>query len=165
MQNSLIALRIFCAPPIRPFTQSTPFPQQIVNKIELLIQLDKAWIPYMAQGLGSTLRRLSHGPVFQHPLRFSFWTAAPWRASMPSNISAPCAGNSLKIMLSRVPRWLSWLSNQLQLRSWSHSSWVWAPCQALCWQLRAWRLLQILCLPLSLCPSPTHAQWLSLSQK
>ena len=48
-----------------------------------------------------------------------------------------------------APGWLSQLSLRLQLRSWSHSSWVWAPHQALCWQLRAWSLLRILCLPLS----------------
>ena len=37
-----------------------------------------------------------------------------------------------------APGWLSRLSVQLQLRSWSPSSWVWVPHQALCWQLRAW---------------------------
>ena len=31
-----------------------------------------------------------------------------------------------------APEWLSWLSDWLQLRSWSHSSWVQAPPQALC---------------------------------
>ena len=51
---------------------------------------------------------------------------------------------------SGVPRWLSGLSFWLWLGLWSHGSWVWAPHQALCWQLRAWSLLQILCLPLSL---------------
>ena len=56
-----------------------------------------------------------------------------------------------------APGWLSWLSVQLQLGSWSHSSWVWASHWALCWQLRAWSLLQIVCLPLFL-PLP----WLSL---
>ena len=49
-----------------------------------------------------------------------------------------------------APRWLSWLSVRLRLRSWSHSPWVRAPRRALCWQLRAWSLFQILCLPLSL---------------
>ena len=60
-----------------------------------------------------------------------------------------------------VPGWLSWLSIRLPLRSWSQSLWVRAPCQALCWQLRAWCLLLILCLPL--CSSPAHA--VSVSQK
>ena len=46
--------------------------------------------------------------------------------------------------------WLSRLSVQLRLRSWSHGSWVCALGWALCWQLRAWSLLRILCLPLSL---------------
>ena len=55
-----------------------------------------------------------------------------------------------------VPRWLSWLSVQLWLRSWSHGSWVRAVRRALCWQLGAWSLLPILCFPLFLCPSPMH---------
>ena len=49
-----------------------------------------------------------------------------------------------------MPGWLSQLSLGLQLRSWSHGLWVGAPHWALCWQLRAWSLLQILCLCLSL---------------
>ena len=49
-----------------------------------------------------------------------------------------------------APGWLSRLSIGLPLRSRSHSFWVWALSQTLCWQLRAWRLLRILCLPLSL---------------
>ena len=48
--------------------------------------------------------------------------------------------------------WLSWLSIQLQLRSSSHDSRVRAPHQALCWQLKAWSLLHILCLPLFALP-------------
>ena len=56
----------------------------------------------------------------------------------------------LNCMSRGAPVWFSWLSLQLWLRSWSHSSWVRAPCRALCWQLRARSLLQILCLPLSL---------------
>ena len=60
-----------------------------------------------------------------------------------------------------VPGWLSSLSIGLRLRSCSHSFWVWAPCWTLYWQLTAWRLLQILCLPI--CPSPAHARMLSFS--
>ena len=51
-----------------------------------------------------------------------------------------------------APGWPKWLSVQLWLRSRSQGPWVRAPCQALCWHLRAWSLLPILCLPLSLCP-------------
>ena len=58
-----------------------------------------------------------------------------------------------------APGRLSQLGVRLRLRSWSHGSWVRAPRRALCWQLGAWSLLRILCLPLSL-PLP-H----SLSQK
>ena len=49
-----------------------------------------------------------------------------------------------------APGWLSRLSIWLWLRSWSHCLWDWAPHWVLCWQLRAWSLLQILCLPLTL---------------
>ena len=51
------------------------------------------------------------------------------------------------IMRGTLTQWISRLSDQLQLRSWSHSWWIQAPCQALCWQLRAWSLLWVLCLP------------------
>ena len=56
----------------------------------------------------------------------------------------------LKLICVRMPGWLSGLSIQFHLRSWSHHLWVKALCQALCWQLRAWSLLWILCLHLSL---------------
>ena len=59
--------------------------------------------------------------------------------------------------------WLSWLSIQLWLRSWSHRLWVRVPPWALCWWLRAWSLLWILCLPLCL-PLPDHALSLSPSK-
>ena len=49
-----------------------------------------------------------------------------------------------------APRWFSWLSVWLQLKSWSHGSWIQALQWSLCWQLRAWRLLQIPCPPFSL---------------
>ena len=64
---------------------------------------------------------------------------------------------------SGVPEWLSRLGLRLRLRSWSRRPWVGAPRQALGWQLRAWSLFQILCLPLSL-PLPCSC-CLSLSQK
>ena len=59
--------------------------------------------------------------------------------------------------------WVARLSIWLQLRSWSHASWVWAPHRTLCWQLRAC-LLRILCLPLSVA-LPPFMLCLSLSQK
>ena len=49
-----------------------------------------------------------------------------------------------------APGWLSRLSVRLQLRSWSRLTGVWAPRRALGWWPRAWSLLPILCLPLSL---------------
>ena len=53
-------------------------------------------------------------------------------------------------MFPGAPGWLSWSGDQLRLRSWSWSLWVWALRRALCWHLRAWSVLRILCLPLSL---------------
>ena len=66
-----------------------------------------------------------------------------------------------------APGWLSRLSERLRLRSWSHSSWVWAPHRALCWQLRAWSLLLLLllCLPLSLPLAHSHSVSVSLKNK
>ena len=52
------------------------------------------------------------------------------------------------------------LTSALVMISWLQ---IWAPHQALCWQLRAWSLLQILCFPLSL-PLP-HSHTLCLSWK
>ena len=72
------------------------------------------------------------------------------------------SANTYKNLLNGAPGWLSWLSVQLRLRSWSHSLWVRAPHQALCWQLRTWSLLQILCLLLSLPPPCLHCVFLSL---
>ena len=65
--------------------------------------------------------------------------------------------------LTGAPGWLSRLSLRLQLRSWCHGSWVQAPSQALCWQLGAWSLLQILGLRLSLPLACSHSVSLSLS--
>ena len=62
----------------------------------------------------------------------------------------------LKCASRGAPEQPSQLSTRIQLRSRSHSSRVWAPRRALCWQLRAWSLLQIR-VSLALCPSPTHA--------
>ena len=53
-----------------------------------------------------------------------------------------------------APGWLSRLSIWLWLRSWSCGLWVWALRWALCSQLGAWSLLQILCLPLFLTHTP-----------
>ena len=61
-----------------------------------------------------------------------------------------------KCLFWGAPGWLSRLSVRLQLRSRSHGLWVRAPRRALDWWLRAWSLLLILCLPLSL-TLPVHA--------
>ena len=66
-------------------------------------------------------------------------------------------------VIDGAPGWLSRLSGRPRLRSWSHGSWVLALHQALRWQLRAWSLLRILCLPLLLPLPISHS--VSLSQK
>ena len=75
----------------------------------------------------------------------------------------PSASLVLRIGILGTPGWLSQLNVWLRLRSWSPVSWVQAPHRALCSQLRAWNLLWVLCLPLSL-PLP-HSKFLSLSLK
>ena len=59
--------------------------------------------------------------------------------------------------------WVSKLVRRLtRFRSWSCGSWVWASSSALCWQLRAWSWLRILCPSLS---APPHlALCVSLSK-
>ena len=61
-----------------------------------------------------------------------------------------------------MPGWLSQLSIRLQVRSWSHSLWVWAPHQALCGQLTAWACFGF-CVSLSL-SLPLPCSVLSLSK-
>ena len=63
-----------------------------------------------------------------------------WKISIRYKIPSP----SYKDFSHGEPGWLSLLSFWLWLRSWSCSSWVRAPCWALCWRLRAWSLLRIL---------------------
>ena len=82
---------------------------------------------------------------------------------MDNNNNAPYA--AYKRSTTGVPGWLSQLSVWLQLRLWSHGSWVPTPHGALCWQLRAWSLLRILCLPLSLSDPPPLVHPISLSLK
>ena len=82
-------------------------------------------------------------PVFLWKLLHDYQVCSLSRESL-SSFTYQNSGNV------RVPGWLSQLNVRLRLRSWSHGSWVRAPHQALCWQLRAWSLLWILCPPLSL---------------
>ena len=64
-----------------------------------------------------------------------------------------------------APGWLSRLKAWLRLRSWSHGRWVRALHRSLCWQLGAWSLLRILCLPLSLPLPCSHSISLCLKNK
>ena len=90
---------------------------------------------------------------------------APLPHSQPFSLSQ--IKNKVKGILKKcyvgAPGWLSPLSVQLQLRSWSCGSQVRALCRALCWQLRALSLLQIPCLPLSLSLPLSHSHSLSPS--
>ena len=61
--------------------------------------------------------------------------------------------------------WVAQLVKRLtRLGSPSHGLWVRASRRALCWRLGPWSLFQILCLPLSLCPSQAHEMSLSVSK-
>ena len=76
--------------------------------------------------------------------------ALAWKCGFPFTLKFSFLFKSFfKNSPAGAPGWLSWLSVQLRLRPGSHSLWVQAPCQALCWQIRAWSLLWILCPSLS----------------
>ena len=69
-----------------------------------------------------------------------------------------------------APGWLSWLSICLLLKSWSPGSWVRALCWPLCWQLKAWSLLRILCFSHSLllscsCSVSVAQKWINVKKK
>ena len=63
-----------------------------------------------------------------------------------------------------TPGWLSRLSFWLRFRSRSPGLWIQAPCWAQCWQLGAWSLLPVLCLPFSLPLPCLHSVSFSLSK-
>ena len=108
------------------------------------------------------LRHLAPSPLYIRPTVAT--AGATWRKQPgESKVLLSQPGLYIRVRPLGAPGWLSRLSIQLWLRSWSRSLWVRALRWALCWQLRAWSLLQILCS--SLCSSPTHALSLSLSQK
>ena len=88
------------------------------------------------------------------------WTATCRRMNLDHFLTPYTKINSKK----GAPGWLSRLGIQLRLGSWSRSLRVWVPHQALCWQLRPWSGLQILCLPLSLPLPCSRTVSLSLSK-
>ena len=104
--------------------------------------------------------------VMRHWFLWSLsWLGRVWSHWKPHG-GHLCPGNKhhpLRIQEHWIgaPGWLTRLSVWLQLRSRSHRLWVRALHQPLCWQLRAWSLPQILCLPLPL-PLPCSCS-LSLS--
>ena len=75
-----------------------------------------------------------------------------------TNLCGKFYSSSLYRAVSGCLGWLSQLSVQLQLRSWSRGSWVWALRWALCWQPRTCFRF---CVSLFFCPNPA----LSLSLK
>ena len=120
---------------------------------EVLASLSEQWTP------GPDTAPESH--------LFIFWPEVNVRLARPVAKAPFCLLWSIlsRIAFQGARGWLSRLSVRLWLRSWSHSSWVWAPCLALCWQLRPWSLLGILCLALFLSPPFPSLCSLSLSQK
>ena len=98
------------------------------------------------------LRHLAPSPLYIRPTVAT--AGATWRKQPgESKVLLSQPGLYIRVRPLGTPGWLSRLSVQLWLRSWSHSLWVGALRWALCWQLRAWGLFHILCLPLS-SPSP-----------
>ena len=92
-----------------------------------------------------------HLPVlgqYQKQIRDCFYSKGPivywcrWTPNLIGNYGNDSSNNRNKA--TGAPGWLGQLSTRLQIRSWSHGLWVWAPHQALCRQLRAWSLLRIL---------------------
>ena len=137
-----------------------------------MVGVGNIWIFYLLNCLWELMWNLPF-TIFPHPLA-SLWKQCChilhiWHEKIWGLYERSwTAGNENKNEVKwGAPWWLNWLSFWLWLRSWSLSSWVPALRQTLCWQFRAWRQLQILCLPLSLslCSSPIHALSLSVSQK
>ena len=95
-------------------------------------------------------------------LGLNIWTLLTGYVSLGKLLSL-CLGFFIYKKGIGAPGWLSRLSVRLQLRSWSCGPWVQALRRALRWQLRAWSLLRILCLPLSLPSSPPPPLMLVLS--
>ena len=118
------------------------------------------------------LRSWSHDLWVWAPRQALCWQLGAWHLlqilCLPLFLSLPCSC-SVSLSLSKMnkcgaPGWLSRLSGRLRLRSWSHGLWVRAPRRALCWQLRAWSLFRILCLPFSLLLPCSCSVSLSLSK-
>ena len=93
----------------------------------------------------------------EHPRRYRWLPNSPlgrflrWEWLLPFRALMVVLHNlSKKDYRGGAPLWLSRLGVQLRPRSWSHSSWVRALCQALCWQPGA---CFGFCVSTSLCPS------------
>ena len=84
------------------------------------------------------------------------WQSRQLQMPIPPQEHWKCKQKLLKPTMSGAPGWLSWLSIQLRLMSWSHGLWIQALHRALCWQLRASSLLWILF------PSLSAPPWLTL---
>ena len=94
-----------------------------------------------------------------------FSTQTSWNLSHLHFFAHPDWKCLKEMVFKKGTSWSTWVAQlvevRLQLRSWSHGSWVWALCWALCWQLRAGSVLWILCLPLSLPLPQSHSVFLS----
>ena len=87
-----------------------------------------------------------------------------WEEALP--FSKSCQSLSSLNIEYRRDAWVAQsVKHRLQLRSWPHGSWVRAPHQALCWQLRTWSLLRVLCLLFSLHFPHSCPLFLSLKNK
>ena len=91
----------------------------------------------------------------------SLWTVA----SSPPSDSLSLLKKKKKITELGTPGWLSQLRIQLRLRSWFCISQVWAPHPALCWHLKSWNLLRLLCFVSLSAPPLTFCVSVSLRNK
>ena len=73
----------------------------------------------------------------------------PLMGPLSGQVAAPL-GTAITQQFLGAPGGLSRLSVRLRLRARSRRPWIRAPRRALCWQLGAWSLPRILCLPFSL---------------
>ena len=129
----------------------------------LVLKKEGSVIQYGYSGSGSAIMWLVMcGHLF---ISLCAGCSADWWWQNKDSPSSPFQNARLKKSTRGAPGWLSRLSDPLRLRSRSHGQWVRAPRRALCWRLRAWSLLQILCLPLSLTLPCLLSVSPSLSQK
>ena len=134
----------------------------------LSIFLTAGWTPFRDLEVGSKLKGLDPRILGCISFLWNSFIVQRWDIYLPPQSLCICSlylgslacrcNKFIKNYIFGAPGWLSRLSVQLRLRSWSHGLWVRAPRLALWWQLG-------FCVSLSLCPSLACTQSLSLKNK